>query len=565
MGKEPILAIMEEPIYLTSLPGRLFSSSTSTFPRLLFLETVASLYLILPSLLYPANVSTMPRTSLLSYLTQPNPVVDTSAFRSGGNSKIVMPLHFISTSPWKEFNYGSIYAKLRHVLESEHALSSMGEISAQGRRVFDEDTLEHQVLSRDTIPMVNEALESVTRLLEDQYGKRFPVWQVRRGGVCVYDNDSQIRADWALVSEDFQDKQGYFYNFMPGDSKISSKWKSTTGMRERRKTDMEELNELPIQQVATYCDRSLSRYGFVISDAELVVFELRKDPIGPGIAATRPQRTPAVQRQRGPPEQHQRVVSMESIGSSMAVLSITGVSTGTGLSAASYQPNAIDDPVHMRYKVIPWDANGKGKLTVRLALFCLALIAAYGNGLMGEEFSDLDSFSFGQYHETAKKDSRQNPPPTATQDSSGQCNIASSDDSEYASSSSNSDSDEDDPSRVGKDGATDTHNPFHLHQGNLFVKRSAVRLSDDYKPHYFDQHGDRHPIDEDQALYDSDANDFVFYCDRRWLTPLEKSRRDHALQSSGKPDDSSTGSRRRGQDSDGGAGRSGSKRQKGSR
>lgn len=46
----------------------------------------------------------------------------------------------------------------------------------------------------------------------------------------------------------------------------------------------------PLQQVARYCDKARARYGFLISDQELVVLEFCKDAIEPGIAATRSRR-----------------------------------------------------------------------------------------------------------------------------------------------------------------------------------------------------------------------------------------------------------------------------------
>lgn len=177
---------------------------------------------------------------------------------------------------------------------------------------------------------------------------------------------------------------GYFYNFMPGDSKISSKWSAGMVKREANKHE-EEHGSKPIQQVGAYCDRTRSRYGFLISDKELTVIELRRDPIGPGIAATATRSRAAAAAAAVSTADHHRVTSVGSVNTGIASLSLsTGgreVSTPGSArepsasisarvpSASSYRNTDLGDAVHMRYKVISWDAKGEGQLTVRLALF----------------------------------------------------------------------------------------------------------------------------------------------------------------------------------------------------
>lgn len=383
------------------------------------------------------------------------------------------------------------------------------------------------MLSRVIIPSVNNALDATAKLLSIQYGRSFPVWQIRRGAICVYEKDAKARADWGLVSDDFFDHVGYFHNFMPGDSKISSKW-SADAMETDADNDLEEHHSLPVQQVGGYCDKSRSRYGFLITDQDLVVIEFRRDPIGPGIAgtSTRARVAPAADT---PAAQHHRGGSMETVKSSVTFASRASIetirsrvtamtlSTGAQWSASSsrpYEDDDLGDAVHLRYRTIPWDAEDNGKLTVRLALFFLALMAAYGDGQISEEFSDINSWSFGDFHKRMD-------------DNSGRYRLSEVDRASMMQSIRQQprggrqhedhhhagDSDSDDADDTGSDDDERLpymSDPYRIEGNKKYVRRSVISFGAQ-GPFYHDTDGSRRSIGEGQLLYDRKQNEWGYY------------------------------------------------------
>lgn len=62
--------------------------------------------------------------------------------------------------------------------------------------------------------------------------------------------------------------------------------------------------------------------------------------------------------------------------------------------AASYRSRNPSDReyLHPEYAIIPWDAHGGKKLTIKMALFCLCLMAAGGEGSIGTTYPPLDTW-----------------------------------------------------------------------------------------------------------------------------------------------------------------------------
>lgn len=167
-----------------------------------------------------------------------------------------------------------------------------------------------------------------------------------------------------MVSPDYVYDDRKYYNLLPGESKISSKWSSDASNYDLQ-PDSASTWRLPPLQLFGYADAAQVRYGFIITDAELVVFELPKVAIDSGIATARPQRFA-----------HTRGESVDTDLS--ASMQATSLNEGTGVTSESYLDSHAGNPVHPRHKTIPWDAHGPKKLTVRLALFYLCLLASYG-------------------------------------------------------------------------------------------------------------------------------------------------------------------------------------------
>ena len=154
-------------------------------------------------------------------------------------------------------------------------------------------------------------------------------------------------------------------------------------------------------------------YGYLITQEELVVLRVSKQTIDPGIASTCSRRdhqlsgpynigNAEAQRQ---PQTHQRVVSDSSTSMPMSLddPSNDGKRSRDSNSRresskidSSYQPHYGSEEYNpIEFKSIPWDESGKGKLTVKLALWWLHMMAAAPgcNTSVETEYPSLHSWS----------------------------------------------------------------------------------------------------------------------------------------------------------------------------
>jgi hypothetical protein len=312
--------------------------------------------------------------TILSLLSQPNPQVVRDALRPGPPTYVSTSQVINSFEPWVEFNFENLYSifkKLRDEPSNALSLSLIPKIIGLDLYLIDEQSIEHQILSRDTIPTVNIALKQASQFLERKYKKAYPLVHFLRGSHTNYETDDRYVADWGLVSRAFMENN-LFANILPGETKTSVKWNSSGNRSLRNLGDSAETNNdwwEPIRQVAGYSSAAGVRYGFIITDSELFVMEFRIETVDSGIAAARDRR-PVKTR-----------FSAESAASAMSAIaeSVEAMSLGSRAPSGSlYIPHVSESNLHVRAQSIPWEARGSKNLTVRLGLFFLALLAGYG-------------------------------------------------------------------------------------------------------------------------------------------------------------------------------------------
>lgn len=94
-------------------------------------------------------------------------------------------------------------------------------------------------------------------------------------------------ADWALRSAAHTSQMGNYRPLLLGETKLSAKW--TPDMAQ---ADIDQWSH-PLSQVQYYCsahsDNKGLRYGFIITDQNLVVLRFATEPIGDGLASARSQ------------------------------------------------------------------------------------------------------------------------------------------------------------------------------------------------------------------------------------------------------------------------------------
>lgn len=320
------------------------------------------------------------KTSILEVLTQPNPGIDASFTKPGGNTTSPDWPDIDTWSPWRDFDARKLYEMYRHIVDAEWAFDLFNdpEPSRWHQRIFDEDSLEHY-LSTFMLPRVNAALGHACRVLglAEQSEPN-----IGRGGRCFHQGttDRRFKPDWSLCLDFWFLESGLYQNLLPGDSKLSRKWNS--GLYQ---TDGHYLWKDPVRQILHYISQLNLRYGWLITDRELVVFRASVQLTGPGQALDRPA------RQQQLPMTHNRAVSA---GTEISQLSSAIESTSLDESSAYQPPDAGVEQYHVEYQAIPWASHGGGmtRLSIRSALFYLSMMAAFGERAMMGAYPTFNSW-----------------------------------------------------------------------------------------------------------------------------------------------------------------------------
>ncbi|KAL8830876.1 MAG: hypothetical protein Q9170_005534 [Blastenia crenularia] len=227
--------------------------------------------------------------SLLDYLTSSDPTLDCHECSSGGTTQSAK---FTYDSPewlqqWTDFEYDALLTmyggSLKQILESRFDLKDFSHIPRiPFRQIFDEGSLEAPLVKWNQ-SMVTEALAKAQAESEDD-----PLVQaiyMGTGGqasipllprkVDKSKKSGKLIPDWAgeLRSAAYSDLPR---NFLPGETKLSCKWDGSQ-LRPGRfeKLGNNKAWQGPVKQIYTYCVRAEARYGYLITDKELVALRNR--------------------------------------------------------------------------------------------------------------------------------------------------------------------------------------------------------------------------------------------------------------------------------------------------
>lgn len=139
---------------------------------------------------------------------------------------------------------------------------------------------------------------------------------------------------------------------------------------------MREQWQLPVAQVQGYAKDAGCRYGFILSDAHLVILRFSPKPVNTVNVNTRPR-----------PELNNQRIASDSTNTSSRFASMSIDSPSEYIdSVANLDYNDPD------YVTIPWTSWGKGHLTIRLGLFFICLMAGTGNATVHFTYPELDSW-----------------------------------------------------------------------------------------------------------------------------------------------------------------------------
>ncbi|KAK2757626.1 hypothetical protein FQN54_004595 [Arachnomyces sp. PD_36] len=288
----------------------------------------------------------MPPFTLLQYLTEPNPTVD-HRYMLGGLPTKCQSDEELALKEWTEFDFQTLMSCYGHVLREQFD-RPFPEISPPVKtlecQLVDEDTLDH-LLSRSIIPAVSESLSAAWHACyRNHLGE---VIDITRGGHARRNRNNQLLSeeqenrvqnsneakpkifpDWAGVSKS---EDPFYTNLCPGETKLGTKW------------DSQGKGKIgyywPIAQVLKYCVTNWNcRYGYIITERELVVLRFSREKIGSGLALGRAQRTtqPGPQASEFSPQHHRQV----SLSSEMSHMSLEQPS-GSPREASTSPPRAV--------------------------------------------------------------------------------------------------------------------------------------------------------------------------------------------------------------------------------
>ncbi|KZZ96621.1 hypothetical protein AAL_03850 [Moelleriella libera RCEF 2490] len=182
----------------------------------------------------------------------------------------------------------------------------------------------------------------INRALKAQNGKP----QIIQGDLCP---TKDLKPDWALIDYDQATKSPS--SFLAGETKLG--WRAKVGDEPWL---TEDEWQKPIYQTAKYMIASGTRYGYIITDIELVVLRL-------------------------------------AMGTSDRPVTRGAVASGGGaaLEEAPYY--------RIRYKRILWGTNGQGQMTVKLALWFLAMMARNGDRKIEASYPPINTWRLtnGEY------------------------------------------------------------------------------------------------------------------------------------------------------------------------
>ncbi|KAI0903899.1 hypothetical protein F4823DRAFT_616893 [Ustulina deusta] len=305
---------------------------------------------------------TDPRT-LYEYLTRPNPAIELQESLAESPPYYTKSIEYPSPAiirKWSEFNLTTVQRlfsqRLRQTLNTESDLHDFSHIHASYCKVHDEDSLEALIVKSNQSILL-ESLEHTSQDLLLQ-----SVSMVRGGQAQLYHTwrdrikaNPKVRAkeklntkskwypDWAGLA----DVHGY-NNILPGDTKLSRNWRSEDlkqfiGRKGQEALQNEPVPSLlwPVRQLLHYCIESHMRYGYIITDEELVVMRVR------------------------PTETQNPGATIEDLHGATR-----------------------DNPL-VEFQSIPWERSNSSKgLSVNLALYVLFILAA-NNGVLGWTYGSL--------------------------------------------------------------------------------------------------------------------------------------------------------------------------------
>ena len=334
------------------------------------------------------------KQTLSDYLRSKNPDIHTKGCPRGSNtsSKRLAYLTPGLIEKWEDFGYDSLQeiygGALHRVLKSEYSCRDYSDIPQKPYcEIADENCLE-MLLAMWNWRVVSEGLSKAQECL---YGhQNSNVIYMAKGGRSRFSVAGRFRPDWAGIRSDpedniIQEETIKPPNILPGDSKLGKKWSSNKIRDGSVKSEYLSNDWLkPLRQIYTYCVKANARYGYIITEEEVVVIRVR--PIlEPGdLGETN-------DSQESQQESESLEKEQETVDSQAA---FPELDEGHDFVLPSPVFRKVEDYGRLEYKAIPWsnaaslDPRCSNNLTVNLALWWLHIMASVSSNIK-EQYAPL--------------------------------------------------------------------------------------------------------------------------------------------------------------------------------
>ena len=211
---------------------------------------------------------------LLHFLSTKPPVLKANPQKSRTNTKSKHWLTPAKIVRWEDFNYDSLTMCCNELFSEmlKYPIKPIDFSDLEEETSFtSEDSLEKSYVSQWTFRIVKTALSKSQRQCDKL---KLPHVKMVAGAEAIVPSRRKLKPDWAGVRSTKWSQQAV--NILPGDTKVSSKWVSS----EIEPGDISKAGGTPnwawpVMQMFTYCVNCNARYGYIITDYEMVAFRVR--------------------------------------------------------------------------------------------------------------------------------------------------------------------------------------------------------------------------------------------------------------------------------------------------
>ena len=347
------------------------------------------------------------KQSLSDYLRSKNPDIQTKGCSRGSNtsSKRLTWLTPGSIVKWEDFGYDSLQkiygGALHRVLKKEYSCRDYSDIPQKPYcEIADENCLE-MLLAMWNWRVVSEGLSKAQECLYEHQDSN--VIYMAKGGRSRFLVAGKFRPDWAGIRSNPEDgisQEETFKppNILPGDSKLGKKW-SSNKIKDGPVTPEYLPNDWlkPLRQIYTYCVKANARYGYIITNEEVVVVRVRPIP--------QPSKSEEANDSQESQQDSQSSNNEQETADSQG--SFPEFDEGHDFMLSSPVFKEVENNGRLEYKAIPWsnaaspDPRRSDNLTVNLALWWLHIMASVSSNIK-EQYAPLKEVAkpscFGVVH-----------------------------------------------------------------------------------------------------------------------------------------------------------------------